>query len=183
MHRTGARRTLCALHTPYIDSLHTQVRIMFRKLKEGFEQTNAELREELARMHLQCNNRVFFGVGHSVSRLATALRTRTVAASDQSTFKPVPKTEVGAFRPQAHARSVLTAVPSRPKSHPDINTAQTWDDEPEKYEENWVQVAVDWMPEVQLAGGTFEVSSDGALVVKKVITTRRRRVVPAWLVS
>ena len=75
---------------------------MFRKLKESFEQTNAELREELALMHLQCNDRVCFGVGHSVSRLASVLRRRTVAAGEQSTFNPVPKTEVGAFRPQAH---------------------------------------------------------------------------------
>ena len=141
---------------------------MFRKLKESFEQTNTELREELALMHLQCNNRVFFGVGHSVSRQASALRTRTIAAPDQSTFKPVPKTEVGAFRPQPHAGSILTAVPSRPKSHPDINTAETWDDELEKYEENWVQVTVEWEPEVLLQGDVFEVSSDGALVVKKV---------------
>ena len=104
-----------------------QVRIMFRKLKESFEQTNAELREELALMHLQCNDRVCFGVGHSVSRLASVLRRRTVAAGEQSTFNPVPKTEVGAFRPQAHARSVLSVVPSRPKSHPKINMAATWD--------------------------------------------------------
>lgn len=142
---------------------------MFRKLKESFEQTNAELREELALMHLQCNNRVLFGVGHSVSRLASVLRTRTVAAGDQTIFKPVPKTEVGAFRPQAHAGSVLSVVPSRPKSHPKINMAATWDDEPEKYDENWVQVSVDWTPEVNLEGDTFEVSSDGALVLKKVM--------------
>jgi hypothetical protein len=140
----------------------------FRKLKESFEKTNVELREELALMHLQCNNRVFFGVGHSVSRLVPALKARTIAAGDQCTFKPVPKTEVGPFRPHAHAGSILTVIPSRPESHPDVNVEDTWDFEAGKYEENWVQVSVDWTPEVQVTAETFAVSSDGALVVQKV---------------
>ena len=144
---------------------------MFRKLKDTFEQTNAELREELALMHLQCNNRVFFGVGHSVSRLVSSLRTRTVAAGDQSMLKPVPKTEVGAFRPKAHARSVLTVVPSRPKSRPDVRTCSVTSDTRSyhrQYDQNWVTVPVDWVPEVKLAGDMLEASVDGALVVKKV---------------
>ena len=76
-------------------------------------------------------------------------------ASAQSTFKPVPKTEVGAFRPKAHAGSVLTVIPSRPKAYPEINTADVWDDDAGKFEQNWVQVAVDWTPEVKLSGDTF----------------------------
>lgn len=81
MRRAGFRSRLFFPHSSYSDSvsLFTQVRIMFRKLKESFEKTNAELREELALMHLQCNNRVFFGVGHSVSRLAPALKTLATA--------------------------------------------------------------------------------------------------------
>jgi hypothetical protein len=161
----GSRSRLFFLHSSSSDSvsLCTQVRIMFRKLKESFEKTNAELREELALMHLQCNNRVFFGVGHSVSRLVPALKTRTIVAGDQCTFKPVPKTEVGAFRPQAHAASILTVIPSRPKHE------NTWDCQAGGYEENWVQVSVNWTPQVRgLTVETFAVSSDGALVVQKV---------------
>jgi len=165
MRRAGFRSRLFFPHSSYSDSvsLFTQVRIMFRKLKESFEKTNAELREELALMHLQCNNRVFFGVGHSVSRLVPALKTRTIVAGDQCTFKPVPKTEVGAFRPQAHAASILTVIPSRPKHE------NTWDCQAGGYEENWVQVSVNWTPQVRgLTVETFAVSSDGALVVQKV---------------
>jgi hypothetical protein len=61
-----------------------QAQIRFRKLKEGFEEhiqelrdelkvVSEELREELQLLHLQTNNRLFFGTSHSVSRYATKL--------------------------------------------------------------------------------------------------------------
>ena len=129
-----------------------QIRIMFRKVKENFERTNADLRAELDLLRLQSNNRVFFGVAHSVSRFATALKTCTVAAVEDGMFKPVPKTEVGTFRPEARAKSALTVVPS-------IDARKN---------ENWVRGHVDWTPEVKLTGGCFEADADGGLVVKRV---------------
>ena len=137
---------------------------MFRKLKENFEKTNADLRAELDLLRLQSNNRVFFGVAHSVSRFATALKTCTVAAVQDNMFKPVPKTEVGTFRPAARAGSVLTVVPSplRPEHH------NMTDQDPQYFQENWVRGRVDWTPEVKLTGDCFEAHVDGALVVKRV---------------
>ncbi len=63
-----------------------QAQIRFRKLKEGFEEhiqelrdelkeVSEELREELELLHVQTNNRLFFGTTHSVSRYATKLTT------------------------------------------------------------------------------------------------------------
>jgi hypothetical protein len=61
-----------------------QAQIRFRKLKEGFEEhiqelraelkeVSEDLREELELLHVQTNNRLFFGTTHSVSRYATKL--------------------------------------------------------------------------------------------------------------
>ena len=61
-----------------------QAQIRFRKLKEGFEEhiqalrqelkvVSEELREKLELLHVQTNNRLFFGTSHSVSRYATKL--------------------------------------------------------------------------------------------------------------
>ena len=141
---------------------------MFRKLKENFERTNADLRAELDLMRLQSNNRVLFGVAHSVSRFATALKTCTVATIQGDMFKPVPKTEVGTFRPVARAGSVLAVVPSArvPSAWPG-NQKQT-DTQPASFEQNWVQGPVDWTPEVRLTGDCFQTDEHGALVVKRV---------------
>ena len=48
-----------------------------------------------------------------------------------------------------------------------MNTNHISDKTPEYYQQNWVRVPVNWTPEVQLAGGTLQVSDDGALVVRK----------------
>ena len=141
-----------------------QIRIMFRKLKENFERTNADLRKEVDLLRLQSNNRVLFGVAHSVSRFATALKTCTVAVVQDDMFKPVPKTEVGTFRPAARAGSVFTVVPSPAKPGRSVCD----DRNPDYFVENWVKGHVDWTPEVKLTGGCFEAHDDGALVVKRV---------------
>jgi hypothetical protein len=140
-----------------------QIRIMFRKLKENFERANADLRKEVDLLRLQSNNRVLLGVAHSVSRFATALKTCSIAAVQDDMFKPVPKTEVGTFRPAARAGSVLTVVPS-PSGQQHIHD----DRNPQYFVENWVKGHVDWTPEVKLTGGCFEAHDDGALVVKRV---------------
>ena len=136
---------------------------MFRKLKENFERTNADLRAELDLMRLQSNNRVLFGVAHSVSRFATALKTCTVATIQGDMFKPVPKTEVGTFRPVARAGSVLAVVPSGC-----LLGSQPQDTNPNSFTQNWVQGQVDWTPEVRLTGDCFQSDEHGALVVKRV---------------
>jgi hypothetical protein len=141
-----------------------QIRIMFRKLKENFERTNADLRAELDLMRLQSNNRLLFGVAHSVSRFATALKTCTVATIQGDMFKPVPKTEVGTFRPVARAGSVLAVVPSGCSPH---YSGQP-DTSPKVFTQNWVQGQVDWTPEVRLTGDCFQTDEHGALVVKRV---------------
>ena len=139
------------------------VRIMFRKLKESYERSNAGLRAELSLLRLQSNNRVFFGVAHSVSRFATTLKTCTVATVQEDTFKPVPKTEVGTFRPAARAGSVLTVVPSPHR----LENSCAEDFDPRGFQENWIRGPVNWTPEVKLTGGCFEAGDDGALVVKR----------------
>jgi hypothetical protein len=79
-------------------------------------------------------------------------------------FKPVPKTEVGTFRPVARAGSVLAVVPSPvlPQHRDADDTRLSF------FQENWFQGRVDWTPEVRLTGGCFQSDEHGALVVKRV---------------
>jgi hypothetical protein len=135
-----------------------QIRIMFRKLKVDLERTNADLSAELDLMRLQsivrrrsfclslrygledlhCRHHpgrhvrrrrtTLFGVAHSVSRFATALKTCTVATIQGDMFKPVPKTEVGTFRPVARAGSTnhLTVFPSQSVSSLQSEDTHPW---------------------------------------------------------
>ena len=76
-----------------------QAQIRFRKLKEGFEEhiqelrdelkvVSEELREELQLLHVQTNNRLFFGTSHSVSRYATKLTSYRPPWHSQSGISP-----------------------------------------------------------------------------------------------